>query len=264
MPPGRRDARSGSAIQREPAPAGGPMASGGDTALGSAGPDRPGRRCRRAPEVVRQSPAQSEALSPPQSGGAAVPRRGRGAASRPWWWAARPWARRPARAHGGGECGRCPRPCPGRASRGARPAPLAPAPRPGPRSFPAGVRGRRCDAGGRGCGRGRRAGRQAGREGGSAVGRARSGFGTKAEGRPGRPGGGDCWGQERDSGAAVPARLRAAAGRTLPAVKRWAAAPGTRPLRSPQRVGPLLSLRAREGWMWRITEVEKGFGTALP
>lgn len=68
----------------EPAPAEGPTASGSESVLGLAGPGRPGRRSRRAPEVVRRSPAQSEALSPPLSGGAAVPRRGRGAASRPW------------------------------------------------------------------------------------------------------------------------------------------------------------------------------------
>lgn len=163
--------------------------------------------------------------------------------------------------------------CPGRASRGARPAPLAPAPRPGPRSFPAGARGRRCDADGRAgprpgavCGRG---GRERGRESAERV-RNKSGGGRA--GLAAGAAGGRSGMRER----LRPAGLRAAAGRTLPAVKRWAAAPGTRPplpalrrrcsrrtaaLRS--ALGPFLSPRAREGWMWRITEVKRGFGTGL-
>lgn len=270
-PPGRRDAPSGSAIQREPEPAGGPIANGGDTAPDSAGPGRPGRRCRRAPEVVRRSPAQSEALSPPQSGGAAVPRRGRGAASRPrgggrpgpgsaagagsW----RRWVRALPPSLSGPRLAGCPagspRPCP---AAGAALLPRRSA-EPAVRRGRAGLRP---ESGGR-------ASERAGRE------RARSGergAGSEQKRRAGRAGlaagaaGGRSGMRERlcPHGCAlpwvVPCQL-SSAGPPLP-VLLCRCSRHTAALRS--ALGPFLSLRAREGWMWRITEVERAFGTTLP
>lgn len=149
--------------------------------------------------------------------------------------------------------------CPGRASRGARPAPLAPAPRPGPRSFPAGARGRRCDADGRAGGAAAGGRVRVGREGARA---GERGAGSEQKRRrPGRPGGGGCRGQERNAGAAAPgrpARCRGSYPASCQALGRrsrhTAAAPGTPPPllpahgRSPQRVGPL-PLAASAGGM---------------